>query len=384
MFIKNIHGVEKMENDSREYQSYTISSGAFASKAARNAFIVLVLLFLSVYIGTEAFGYFDMALYGYLWASILCFLLMTIRITAWTMRPPTRRLWQQGIRMFISPRGWKFLFGTLFQNIGVQKFLSHRSLYRWVQHMSISWGVMISFAITFSLVFGWLHFELVASRTYQIVMFGIPVFKMPVDSTLAFLIYHGLNWAGIAVIIGCLMAMYRRYKEEKKLVEQSKVYDFFPLLLLITISVTGSLLTVSAYFMKGTFYVGIGLAHQIAVIIFLLYFPFGKFWHLPLRFLAVVIPAYHSLEEQKPCSRCGREYATGTQIKDVQLALSKRRLSVPIENSNFHMSDLCSECRRVTHRLAAFGSPIHFGEANVIVATNGQNGLTMNHEGGEK
>jgi hypothetical protein len=136
--------------------------------------------------------------------------------------------------------------------------------------------------------------------------------------------------------------------------------------------------------MEGMFYPGIALAHQIVVIIFLLYFPFGKFWHIPLRFLATVIPAYHSLEEQKPCARCGREYATGTQIQDVQLALSKRRLSVPIEQSNLHMSDLCSECRRVTHRLAAFGSPIHFGQSNVVVTPTGKNGLKMIQERGVK
>ena len=373
-----------MEKNARAYQAYTISLGAFASRAMRNAFIITVLLFFSIYIGSEAFHHFDMALYGYLWASILCFILLTVRITAWTMRPPTRRLWQQGFRMFSKPRGWKFLFGTLSKNIGVQKFVSHRSWYRWTQHMCISWGVILSFGITFSLVFSWLHFELVDPHTYQVIVFGIPTFRMGVHSIIAFLIYHGLNWAGIAVIIGSCMAIYRRYREEKKLVEQSKEYDFFPLLLLIAISVTGSLLTYSAYFMEGMFYPGIALAHQIVVIIFLLYFPFGKFWHIPLRFLATVIPAYHSLEEQKPCARCGREYATGTQIQDVQLALSKRRLSVPIEQSNLHMSDLCSECRRVTHRLAAFGSPIHFGQSNVIVTPTGQNGLKMIQERGVK
>lgn len=370
-----------MEENSRSYQAFTVSEGAFAKKATINSFVVVLILFLSIYIGSEAFGYFDMALYGYLWASILCFIILTIRITAWSLRPPARRLWQQGLKMFFSKRGWKFLLGTLSKNIGAQKFISRRSLYRWSQHMLISWGVLLSFAITFSLVFSWLHFELVDSRTYQVVIFGIPAFRMAVDSTLAFLIYHGLNWTGIAVIIGSVMAIYRRYSESKKLVEQAKEYDFFPLILLIAISVTGSLLTFSAYYMEGRFYPGISIAHQISVIVFLLYFPFGKFWHIPLRFLAIVIPAYHALTNQKKCSRCGIEYATETQIADVQLALSKRRLSVPIEGSKLHMSDLCSECRRVTNRLAAFGTPVHFGQADVLVSTNGQNGLIMKKEG---
>ncbi|NMD69210.1 MFS transporter [Bacillus sp. DNRA2] len=371
-----------MNGNPRNYQAFTISNGMFAKKAARNAFIVAVVLFLSIYIGSEAFSHLDMALYGYLWASILSFLLLTVRITAWTLRPPTRRLWQQGRRMFSKKAGWKFMFGALGKNIGAQKFISKRSTYRWLQHMLISWGVLLSFAITFSLVFSWLHFELVDVRTYQVVVFGIPTFRMPVDSILAFLIYHGLNWTGIAVIIGSGMAMYRRYFEEKKLVEQAKEYDFFPLILLIVISVTGSLLTFSTYVMEGRFYTGISLSHQMAVIIFLLYFPFGKFWHIPLRFLAIVIPAYHALENQKKCSRCGIEYATETQIEDIQLALNKRSLSVPIEQTDLHMSDLCSECRRVTNRLAAFGTPVHFGQAGIHVSSNGQNGLVLHKQGG--
>ncbi|WP_318503683.1 MFS transporter [Bacillus sp. T3] len=372
-----------MKQNARQYQAFTISEGVFSSKAIKNAIIVLLLLFISIYIGSEGFGHIDMALYGYLWASVLSILMLTIRITAWTLRPPTQRLWQQGRKMFSSKKGWKFMFGTLGKNIGAQKFITKRSLYRWAQHMFISWGVLLSFAITFSLVFSWLHFELVNPRTYEVVVFGIPTFRMPVDSTIAFLIYHGLNWTGIAVIIGSLMAIYRRYSEEKKLVEQAKEYDFFPLILLIIISITGSLLTFSTYFMEGRFYTGISISHQIVVIIFLLYFPFGKFWHIPLRFLAIVIPAYHALENKKNCSRCGIEYATETQIEDVQLALQRRRLSVPIDESNLHMSDLCSECRRVTNRLAAFGSAIQLGQANVVVAANGQNGLRLKGEGGD-
>jgi hypothetical protein len=178
------------------------------------------------------------------------------------------------------------------------------------------------------------------------------------------------------------MAMYRRVTDEKKIVEQSKEYDFFPLILLIAISITGSLLTVSALWMEGAFYYGIGLAHQITVIVFLLYFPFSKFWHLPLRFLAVVVPMYHALEEQKQCARCGSEYATTTQIKDVQLALQNRHLSVPIEQTNLHFSDMCSECRRVSHRLSAFGAKVHLGQAGIVLESNGRNGLQM--EKGDK
>jgi hypothetical protein len=364
------------------YYPYEEDSLLFSKKSARNVFIVLVVLFLSIYIGSEQLGYFDMALYGYLWATILCFVLLTIRITSWTLRPPTRRLWKQGIKMMLSPKGFMFVLKTLYSNIGEQRFIRKRAIFRWIQHMFISWGVLFSFAITFALVLNWLHFELIEPKTYQAVIFGIPLFRMGVDSILAIAIYHGLNWTGIAVIIGCGMALHRRVTDEKKIVEQSKEYDFFPLILLIAISITGSLLTVSALWMEGAFYYGIGLAHQVTVIVFLLYFPFSKFWHLPLRFLAVVVPMYHALEDQKQCARCGREYATTTQIKDVQLALQKRHLSVPIEQTNLHFSDMCSECRRVSHRLGAFGAKVQLGQAGIVLESNGRNGLQM--EKGDK
>ncbi|WP_019533838.1 hypothetical protein [Paenibacillus ginsengihumi] len=340
-------------------------------------------LLLSVYIGSEQFGYVDLALYGYLLATVLSILLFTIRIAAWTSRPPARRLWKQGLQMFRSVRGWGFLLRTLYDNIGKQRFISGRSWYRWAQHMLLSWGVLVSFGITYGLVLNWLHFELVDPHTYSVVLFGIPLFRMGVDSTLAFLIYHGLNWTGIAVIIGCLMAMRRREVDRKNLVEQTKDFDIFPLVLLIAISITGSLLTVSAMWMEGRFYTGIALSHQVAVIVFLLYMPFSKFWHIPLRFLGVVVPMYHAAHGPKACSRCGREYATGRQIQDVQAVLEQRGIPVRIGGTDLHMSDFCSECRRVVNRLAASGAAIKLERRGITLQGNGANGLTIASEGGD-
>jgi hypothetical protein len=358
-------------------------SGSFAGKAVRNSIIVILVTMLSVYIGSEFFTHVDLALFGYLTATIVCFVTMTMRITAWTLRPPTRRLWQQGFQMIKSRKGIRFFFSTLFRNIGAQEFVHSRSAFRWIMHLLISWGVIFSFGITFALVLNWMHFELVEPKVYQVVIFGIPLFRMGVDSFLAILLYHGLNWTGIAVIIGCAMAMYRRAHDRKRLVEQMQEYDIFPLVLLIAISVTGSLLTVSALWMEGTYYLGIAIAHEITVIIFLLYLPYSKFWHLPLRFLAVVVPMYHALNEQKPCARCGREYATKAQIHDVQLALRRRNLSAPIQNTELHMSDLCSECRRTSLRLGAYGATIGLGQANVFAKGNGGNGLMGMQEGAD-
>lgn len=365
------------------YQPSEYVKGSFTSKAARNAFVALVITFLSIYIGSERFHYYDIALYGYLWATILFVVLMTIRITAWAMRPPTRRLWKQGWELFSSLKGIRFLVSTFWKNIFEQQFIYKRSFWRGLQHFLISWGVILSFLITFALVLGWLHFELVEPTTYEVVLFGIPAFRMGVNSFLAVMLYHGLNWTGLMVLVGCIMALIRRVTEKKTLVEQGKEIDIFPLLLLLAVTITGSLLTVSALWAKGAFYPGIGIAHEITVVILLLYFPFSKFWHVPLRFLALVIPMYHASSKQKPCSRCGRPYATQAQIKDVQQALKNRNLSLPIEDTTLHLSDLCSECRRVAHRLSAYGAKVGLGQDQLFVKNNGNNGLILDAEGGK-
>jgi hypothetical protein len=367
-----------MRNDTT-YQPSEYQTGSFASKAARNSFIVLVILFLSIYLGSERFGYYDIALYGYMWATVLFFVLLTMRITAWTLRPPTRRLWKQGLSLLFTAKGMKLFVRTLWSNIVSQRFIAKRSGWRWLQHMLISWGCLLSFGITFALVLGWMHFELVDQIHYDVVLFGIPAFRMPADSALAFALYHGLNWTGLMVIAGCIMALVRRIAEKKQLVEQGQEFDVFPLMLLLAISISGSLLTVSAMWAEGAFYLGISLAHQVTVIVFLLYFPFSKLWHAPMRFLAVFIPMYHSLGAQS-CVRCGREYATQTQIRDVQTALKHRNLSVPIEGTKLHMSDMCSECRRVTHRLAAYGVNVGLEKSAVSIRNNGRNGLILASE----
>src|SRR5690606_8584236 len=122
-----------MNRESRAYTPY--ADGKFMAKAALYASLIAALLFLSVYVGSEGFAYVDLALYGYLWASVLGILLFTVRIAAWCARPPASRLWKQGLKMFASFKGWKFLLGALVSNIGAQRFVGKRSWYRWAQHM---------------------------------------------------------------------------------------------------------------------------------------------------------------------------------------------------------------------------------------------------------
>jgi hypothetical protein len=70
--------------------------------------------------------------------------------------------------------------------------------------MLLMWGCLIAVAITFPLVFGWLHFRPVRGdlSLYEAVAFGFPAFRFPHDSLIAFFLFHGL--ARVARDLACL------------------------------------------------------------------------------------------------------------------------------------------------------------------------------------
>jgi len=71
------------------------------------------------------------------------------------------------------------------------------------------WGGIIGIAITFPLVFGWLHFEHIPGdlHTYQAYVFGFPTFTFYVESLIAFVFFHGLVWSAILIMAGTMLAM---------------------------------------------------------------------------------------------------------------------------------------------------------------------------------
>jgi hypothetical protein len=76
-------------------------------------------------------------------------------------------------------------------------------------------GCVLAFAITFPLVFGWIHFETIPGdlTTYRTYVFGFATSSFAIHSFVAFLIFHGLVWASFLVIAGVMLAMRRRMRE---------------------------------------------------------------------------------------------------------------------------------------------------------------------------
>ena len=144
------------------------------------------------------------------------------------------------------------------------------------------WGCVLAAAITFPLVWGWIHFETVPGdlNTYRTFVFGIAVQDFPVDSLVAFLIFHGLVWSSFLVIAGVMLAFRRRMIDHGAVAVQQFGQDILPLLLLFAISVTGLMLTASYTWMRGYAYDFLAILHAATVIFTLLWLPFGKLFHV--------------------------------------------------------------------------------------------------------
>jgi hypothetical protein len=244
------------------------------------------LLAVAIYFGSHHLRYIDAALVGYTFGCLFATFAIAYRYTMWLQRPPTRLYWRRGWQAFAQPgRRWDNLkqFGARFVRIfALNVHIWKRSKSRGVAHLLIMWGCIIACAITFPLVFGWLHFETVPGdfSRYRAFAFGLPLFDFRHESLFGELIFHGLVWASILVIAGVLLAFQRRLRDHGTAALQDFREDIFPLFLLFAVSMTGVLLTVSYTWMKGYDYEFLAILHAVTVIFTLLWLPFGKFFHI--------------------------------------------------------------------------------------------------------
>jgi hypothetical protein len=219
------------------------------------------------------------------------------------------------------------------------------------------WGCVLAFAITFPLVFGWIHFETVPGdvESYRTFVFGFATTSFPIHSAIAFFIFHGLVWSSFMVIAGVMLAMRRRMRDHGAAALQRFGEDFLPLILLFAISITGLLLTASYTWMQGYGYDFLALLHAITVIFTLLYLPFGKFFHIFQRPAQLGVSFYKDVaaaEGMAKCHRCDEEYAPQLQIEDL-IAIERElgyRYEIPAspdrKSPTDHYQRICPACRR--------------------------------------
>jgi hypothetical protein len=335
---------------------------AINPRAALWALLFTSVLAAVIVFGSRNLAHFDAALVGYTFATLFAVSGITYRYAVWLQRPPTRMYWRRGWQVFAAPRLFARNLGLLARRavaeFALNRFIFRRATLRGVAHWLIMWGCLVAAAITFPLVWGWIHFETVPGDldTYRTYLFGFPAGAMRLGSFLAFLVFHGLVWASFLVLAGVMLAFRRRMIDHGAAAVQQFGEDILPLLLLCAISVTGLMLTVSYTWMKGYAYDFLAILHAVTVIVTLLFLPFGKFFHIFQRPAQLGVSFYKDAGErgaQARCKRCKREYASAAMVRD--LAEVERQLGFRYETTApgvDHYQEICPRCRRALFGLA--------------------------------
>ena len=330
------------------------------ARAGAWAVAVTALLAAAIVVGSRNLSHFDAALVGYTFATLFAAFGITYRYAMWIERPPTRMYWRRGWQAFMA-KGWRVrnvarLAERAASDVGANRFIFARSLVRGAAHWLIMWGCLIAGAITFPLVWGWVHFETVPGdiEIYRTFVFGIAVQDFPVESLTAFLIFHGLVWASFLVIAGVMLAFRRRMIDHGAAATQQFAQDILPLLLLFAISVTGLMLTASYTWMRGYAYEFLAVLHAITVIVTLLWLPFGKLFHIFQRPAQLGVSFYKDAGargEQARCRRCGTAYAPQAMVRDLTTVERELGFSYELAQGG-HYQEVCPKCRRALFGLA--------------------------------
>jgi hypothetical protein len=219
------------------------------------------------------------------------------------------------------------------------------------------WGCLLSAAVTFPLVFGWVHFKLEGDSGYRTYLFGFPINVMEGRSVIAWVTFHALDFTAVMVIAGCAIAIHRRLRDRGAIAVQQFLLDFVPHLLLIAISVSGLMLTVSSLWFGGYMYSFIALSHQALVIMTLFFLPFGKLFHIIQRPASVGVELYQNRSremEQATCPRCGTMFVGKMWLDDLKGVVDKLGFDYRMENGHT-LQDYCPRCKRIMRGLSYAG-----------------------------
>lgn len=322
-------------------------------KAFRNGFIAMITVIVLVFLGSRNLQNFDAALIAYLFGTVFAVFGITYRYSVWLQRPPTKLYWR---------RTWQFAFSKSFivyigrmfalfiKNIVFQRFIYPRGRNRWVGHFLLATGCMIAFAVTIPLTLGWIHFTLKPGSfdIYEAHLFGFSVMDFRLGTIMAFNIFHVLGWCSILVIIGALMMMNRRLTNGGLIATQSFEGDWLPLILLLIISVTGLGITYDYTFLQGKTHQFMSVIHAITVILFLLWLPFGKFFHIfqrPAQVGANIYKIEGAKRGMAICPHTGQPFASNLHISDLKQVTKELGFDFTLEDGSSHL-DLSPEGKR--------------------------------------
>ena len=320
-------------------------------KAFLAALAVTLLCLAFVFYGSRKLQNFDAALIAYLFGTLFALAAGVYRYAVWLQRPPT---W------LYFKRTWEFTFnGRLIahlfllakeslRNLALQAFIYPRSRQRWFAHFMLATGCLAAFAITIPLTLGWINFTLNpasaadprAIKLYNANFFGFTILSFKLGSFLAFILFHALTWCSYLVIIGGVIFLVRRLTKGGLIATQTFEGDLLPLLLLIIISVTGLGLNFSYAFMKGFAYSFMAVTHAISVILFLVWIPFGKFFHIIQRPAQIGVHIYRKEGEKRGmavCPHTHQPFATKLHIEDLKSVTKELGFDFSLEDGSSHL-----------------------------------------------
>ncbi|HVJ26658.1 MAG TPA: MFS transporter [Vicinamibacterales bacterium] len=330
-------------------QTEQLRAGAWATMATG-------LLVAAIVVGSRNLQNFDPALVVYTFAVIMATWGIVYHYAIWLNKPPTRRFFERTFELMRAEgplRSAGVLSATFASHMLGQTFIRKRSHLRWWMHQSLFWGCILAVAITFPLVFGWIHFGSAPDdqMTYVTYLFGFPVGSFRIRTIVSWLLFHGLDIAAVMVLFGIGLALWRRLRDRGAMALQDFASDFLPLIMLFAISITGLALTASTIWFGGAFYGFLSILHAITVIGALLYLPFGKFFHIFQRPAQLGVKLYQqhgAADAGAMCARCGQRYASRMQIDDLQRVLPELGFDYRIAGSAGTWQGLCPRCKRTT------------------------------------
>ena len=349
VFMTRQHALEQTQALVTSRQSEQLRAGAWATMTTG-------LLVASIVVGSRNLENFDPALVIYTFAVIFATWGIVYHYAIWLNKPPTRRFFERSFELVWQQGAWRStrtLLAAAATHLVGQTFILRRSRLRWWMHQLIFWGCVSAVAITFPLVFGWIHFRTLPGDQYTYVtyLFGFPAGSFRLHTPLSWLLFHGLDVSAALVLAGIALSLWRRMRDRGALALQDLAADFLPLILLFAISITGLALTASTMWLRGSFYGFLAILHALTVIGALLYLPFGKFFHIFQRPAQLGVKLYQAAGAEDAgatCPRCGRRFASQMQIDDLRRVLPELGFDYRIEGPAVTWQGLCPPCKRAS------------------------------------
>jgi MFS transporter, NNP family, nitrate/nitrite transporter len=345
LFLPGSHAVEAALPRHISRRATRIRAGAFAT-------LMTGLVGAAIIVGSRNLQNFDAALVIYTFATIFMIWGVAYHYSVWLEKPPTRLYWRRTWDLLRKHRfrGAGLMAELAVTHLGLQTFIARRSRQRWWMHQLIFWGCLLAVAITFPLVFGWVHFRSAPNdqMTYVTYLFGFRVASFQIRTVLSWIVFHALDISAVMVLAGVFLAVSRRLRDRGAQAVQSFGTDFFPLILLTAISVTGLALTASTMWLRGNFYDFLAILHAITVVAGLLYLPFGKFFHIFQRPAQLGVKLYQhagAADTGTQCARCGERFASDMHIRDLNQVLRELDFDYTIKSGTM-WQNVCPPCKR--------------------------------------